>query len=178
MRPVQFADHSWTSVSEKLIATELDFFTDASHNHKLGFGIIFGKKWTKGTWEENFIRDCNPSITYLELYGVAIGILLWAKELKNKRVVLFCDNQSVVKIIKKASSPHVNCMVLIRIITFTSLKHNVSCFVRYVKSADNVLPDALSRNDMTRFWRINVEQVPQELPSKIWPIRKIWKHDY
>ena len=84
--------------SEKLIADQMDFYTDALGSNKpgYGFGCVFGKRWAQQAWGSNFIADLKPSIEFLELFAVAVAIHLWANLLQNRRVVIFCDNQSVI----------------------------------------------------------------------------------
>ena len=127
-----------------LSTDEIDFYTDASQAVNLGFGCVYKNHWTWGHWEPNFIQDYQLSIEYLELYRVAVGIELWAPLLQNNRVVIFCDNKSVVEMINKNASPCKNCMILIRTIVLTSLRYNVRFFTKYMKSAENILADTLS----------------------------------
>ena len=54
-------------------AKELGFYSDASVQLDLGFGAILGKKWICGTWEQNFVKNYNPSIEYLELFALCAG---------------------------------------------------------------------------------------------------------
>lgn len=93
--------------------TDVGFFTDASKNHALGMGGVFGKHWFFTQWEKNYIRNCNLSINYLELLAVATGIYLWAHEMKGKHVLIHCDNKPVVDMINASSSTCKNCMLLI-----------------------------------------------------------------
>ena len=44
------------------------------------------------------------------------------------------------------------CMKLIRIIALEGIRRNQKVVVRYVKSADNLLSDSLSRIKMSTFW--------------------------
>ena len=48
--------------SKKLVADEIEFFTDASGAEHLGFGCYFGGLWTDGRWENKLITHLNPSI--------------------------------------------------------------------------------------------------------------------
>ena len=160
-----------------LTADELDFFTDASGSEKLGFGCVFNKEWTFTMWNPEFIRMCRPSIEYLELFAVTVAVLLWAKKLINRRVIIFCDNMSVVEMINKAVSSCRNCMVLVRMITLASTKANVRFFARYIKSAENVRADALSYGQMSSFWnysRKDTSPVPTPIPGVLWLMEKLW----
>ena len=65
--------------SETLQADKIDFFSDAAKSAKLSFGCYYNGKWAYGLWGRQFIEDEDPSIQYLELYGLTMAIVLWAK---------------------------------------------------------------------------------------------------
>ena len=143
-RPFMDYDNIWTP-------EELDWYTDASKNRKLGFGGIFGEQWFAMRWDKDFIVEKDPSIQYLELYAVTASVLLWIHKVQNKRIKLYCDNKSAVDMINVNTSSCKNCMVLIRIIVLESMKNNVRIYAEHVKSEDNNLADALSRFQFSRF---------------------------
>ena len=107
---LQFLDHpsafarQFMDFSTVLTATDIDFFTDATRNPYLGCGGHCEKEWFFMQWDSQFIIDHEPSIEFLELYAVVIGIFLWIHKFKNKRIFLFCDNMSVVYMINKCTS--------------------------------------------------------------------------
>ena len=153
------------------------FFSDASKNSKLGFGCIMGNFWTFGQWNSNFIIDCDPSIEYLELFGLAAGILTWTDELQNDNYLVHCDNQAVVHMINNSTSSCKQCMVLIRILTLDNLIHNRSLTAVYVPTLKNILADSLSRLNFTKFFKHaprNINTFPSRLPEKIWPMERLW----
>ena len=158
-------------------ATELDMYSDASRNFKLGFGAYCGPEWTVGQWDEQFCIAKQPSIEYLDLFGVTVVVLNWLKLFKNMRIVLFCDNEAVMSMINNSSSKCKNCMVLVRMIVLESLVYNTRVFARYVKSKDNEKADAISRLQWSRFWKIagnSVNRHPTAVPECMWPMQKIW----
>ena len=165
--------------SRLLIADEIDMFSDASG--KIGLGAICGSSWLHQEWPQEFIRDIKPSIEYLELYGVVAGVLNWIHRFRNKRVVLFCDNKSVVDMINMTSTSCKNCMVLIRILVLKGMIENVRIFARHIEGKNNVLSDHLSRNRIYSFHKECLDQDrvmdkhPTQVPEAIWPISKIWK---
>ena len=61
----------------------LDMYSDASRNFDLGFGAYCGNCWTVGQWNRNFMEKCEPSIEYLELFALVVGVLNWIKLFKN-----------------------------------------------------------------------------------------------
>ena len=144
----KFIDMDLTITSE-----EVDFYTDASANKNLGCGGICGEDWFIMQWNEDFIKEKNPSINYLELYAVTIGIMSWIQKFSNKRIFIFCDNMSVVHMINNTTSKCKNCMVLIRLIVLQALTHNVKINAKHVAGVSNTFADQLSRLKYREFWR-------------------------
>ena len=162
--------------SEKLQAHDIGFYSDASASSILGFGSILKDQWIFGKWGEQFIKDEESSIEFLEIFALCAGILTWQKQLMNCRIVVHCDNQAVVSMINNITSSCPNCMYLIRLLTLDGLKHNRRVFATYISSKDNFLSDALSRMQFDRFRKLGpvMRQYPDKIHSSIWPIRKVW----
>ena len=159
-------------------AMEIDMFSDASGNYELGFGAYCGPEWCYGHWDTEFCRAVKPSIEYLELFGVLVAVLKWIKLFSNKRVILFCDNESVVHMINKSSSNCRNCMVLIRLMVAESILRNVRIYAKHVGTKQNGKADALSRLDFKRFWRLangTMNDAPTAIPTEIWPLDQLWQ---
>ena len=160
-------------------SNNIGFFSDASAAEGLGFGAILKNRWVRGDWPDKFIKDCKPSIEFLELYALCIGLFAWkdSPELKNGRVRIHCDNQAVVHMINNLTSSCKHCMLLIRLIVLNSLKYSYRLTACYINTKLNGLSDALSRNQMTRFRRLGPAMLakPDDLPEEIWPIYKVWQ---
>ena len=158
---------------------ELVFYLDASAKATLGFGAIFNKKWIWGQWEPGFIDNCKPSIKYLELYALTAAILMWSqeKDLRDNRIVIFCDNETVVQMINQVTSSCKNCMHLIRVLVLDGLIVNRRAFARRVRSKDNGLSDSLLRLQFKRFRNLDpdMNDFPCEVTPLIWPVSKVWK---
>ena len=156
---------------------EVQFYMDASRNFSLGFGGWCDSDWIYAQWDE-VIRHIEPSIEYLELFILTVGILLWVERFQNRRIYIFCDNMSVVYMINNMSSSCKNCMVLIRMVTLECMCHNVRLFAKHMSSADNGIADSLSRLDLTRFYSLtghmNMCPIPAAIPEKLWPLSKVW----
>ena len=166
--------------SKTIIADEIDFYSHASG--RIGFGAICGQQWMSQAWPKSFIDKFKPSIEYLELFGVTAAILVWIHLFRNRKVILFCDNKSVVDMINVTSTSCKNCMVLIRIIVLKGLLENVRVFAKHVKGVNNGLADSLSRLKMEKFHSLCKEEDREfdssqtPVPDMIWPPHKIWKH--
>ena len=165
--------------SKFLVADEIDMYSDASG--KIGMGAICGSAWMFQTWPPDFIQKFKPSIEYLELFAVTAAVLTWIHQFKNKRIILFCDNRSVVDMINFTTTSCKNCMVLVRILVLKGLVENVRIFARHVRGVDNGLADSLSRNKIKEFHKLCneagklMEPSAVPVPEAIWPINKIWK---
>ena len=162
-------------------ADDILMYSDSAKQTMRGFGAFCENDWMSYSWEQSgdgrFIEEYNPSIQYLELFGVTAAVLTWIHRFANRRIWLFCDNDSVVKMINKNSSKCKNCMVLIRKIIVHSMIHNVRVFAKWVSTDKNVLADALSRGDFIQFWENAPETMNHnstEIPSDIWPVQKLW----
>ena len=122
-------------------ATELDFFTDPAKGEDLGMGGVYGSQWFFAKWEPAYIRSCDPSIGYLELLALCTGVFIWSHKLRNKHMIVFTDNQSVVQMVNETSSKCKNCMHLIRKLTARSLYYNMRIFAKWVQGAVNIRAD-------------------------------------
>ena len=105
-------------------STEINFYSDSSAAKNLGYGCVFQNNWIHGIWEPGYIKCFKPSIEYLELFALCTGVLTWESQLRNCRIILFCDNQAVVQMVNSISSSCWNCMYLLRILVLNGLIHN------------------------------------------------------
>ena len=176
-KPTAFA-RPFLDYANTLEATKLNFYTDSSGNFDLGMGGICGQSWMFAQWQRTWMERFKPSIEYLELYAVTAATLAWIRRFANQRVIIFCDNISVVEMINSSSSRCRNCMVLIRLITLKSIEVNVRIFARHVKGKNNEISDSLSRLKFEKFAQLtqhmNMEENPTPVPKEIWPLSKIW----
>ena len=154
----------------------LDMYSDASRNFKLGFGAHCGPEWSFGQWDEQICNIKQPSIEYLELFAVLVGVLNWLILFCNRRIVLFCDNEAVVHMINNSTSKCKNCMVLIRHLVLEGLYCNTRVYAKYVRTKENCKADALSRLQWERFSKLakDMNPHPTSIPCSIWPMEKIW----
>ena len=165
--------------SDEKVAKTLNFFTDTSGNLETGgFGCIFNQHWSWGVWSSDFMKKFKPSIEYLELAALTFGIFMWGEKIGNQRSIIFCDNEAVVHMINNFTSSCKNCMFLLRKIMLKCLENNSRIFARHVKTQDNGIADALSRQDWKRFRMLTKEMVIDKQatkpPTELFPLSKIW----
>ena len=119
-------------------------------------GAVFNNMWLQGNWNANFIQEQKPSIEFLELFALTIAMVSWSElrnDLDNCRITIFCDNEAVVNMVNNMASSCSQCQKLIRILALGGIRFNRKVTVRHVRLKQNMLLDALSRNDYRRFWR-------------------------
>ena len=152
-------------------------YSDASKNINPGFGAICDSSWMYGSWEAGYIKSFDPSIEYLELFAVVCAVVTWIHRFRNKRVILFCDNKSVVGMVNKMSSSCKNCMALLRILILKGMMENVRVFAKHMPGKQNKFSDWLSRGQIDRFKVMGAEKFeaePMEIPEQLWPMSKLW----
>ena len=76
----------------------------------------------------------------------------------------------VVNMVNNLASKCPRCMFLLRLLTLNGLQFNRRVSVCYVKSADNILSDALSRLQFKRFWKEDPNMNPH--PDEVHPLMK------
>ena len=163
-------------------AEELDWFSDAAKSVKKGYGGHHMSHWFYGQWDANFIKDCDPSIEFLKLYALVIGVLLWTKYHQNSRITLFCDNESVVFMVNNQSSKCRNCMIFIRIITMHCMSHNTRVYAKHVRTHLNKRADDLSRLKVSAFKEtcqnmgLDIDPYPSVIPEVLCDIKSLWIH--
>ena len=158
-------------------AEKINMFSDATTNRLLGFGAICGTSWMYSRWNPVFLDKVNPSIEYLELFALVAGCLQWLHRFQNKKIVLFCDNDSVCKMVNKNTSSCPHCMILIRILVLHCLTLNVRVYAKHLSSRANRDADLLSRIKIGRFKLLNpgkYDETPTPVPVAIWPMQKVW----
>jgi hypothetical protein len=64
------------------------------------------------------------NIMLLEVDPIAVAVEIWGHELKNRRLVLFTDNQTLVVVLQKQTSKDSLTMFLIRRLVMTCLTNN------------------------------------------------------
>ena len=166
-------------LTEVLTAREIKLYTDASRNSKLGCGGYCDRDWFVQKWETSFMKKHNPSIAFLELFAVVVAVKLWIHRFPNQRIILFCDNKSVVHMINKNTSNCPRCLNLVRILVLESMTKNVRIYAKHVDTKANRKADLLSRLRIDRFWSENSKHFNAEstrIPHQLWPMAKVWHH--
>lgn len=155
-----FLSTSWVD------SVSLELYTDASG--ALGFGGIFGRKWFQGCWQRHQqIGQPGISIAWQELFAIVVACHLWGDAFANKRIIFYCDNESVVHIVNSKRSRIPRVMDLVRHLTLLTLEHNFYLKIMHIEGKKNEIADSISRFQMERFRSLapHAEQAPCPVPS-------------
>jgi hypothetical protein len=91
------------------------------------------------------------SIAWRELFAVVIKCRIWGHLFVGRRMLLYCDNQSVVEIVNSGTSRCPLVMCLVRSLYFLAGRFNVDVKLRHVPGLDNKAADLLSRDAVQDF---------------------------
>jgi hypothetical protein len=142
--------HAWNGTSVFLeddwtLSSVLCFAADASN---AGMGAVYLKHW----WSAPF----NPAhlklpIAWRELFAIVVSCRIWGHAWASKRVLIECDNQTIVHSVNNGSSKKPNIMSLIRDLFFIGSYIAFNIRFKHLPCVHNVGPDLLSRLKITQF---------------------------
>lgn len=170
-------NQSMVDIENSIKVMDISFFSDASAAENLGFGCVYGKRWLYAKWDPDFIKNCRPSIEFLELLALCAGLLIWNSEIANGKFVLHCYNMAIVHMINNLTSSCKFCMYLIRILVLNGLKYNRRLQCCYVRSRDNFLSNALSRLKIRTFksHAVGIHEFPDIIHTELWLATSLWR---
>lgn len=108
-----------------------------------GWGIVCGDKRSHGEWTNS---ESEYHIKYLELLAAFFGFKHFAKDTRNKEILLRIDNTTAISYINRMSGikfPHLND--LSRLIWQWCKARNLFIFASYISSSDKQRADCESR---------------------------------
>ena len=101
---------------------------------------LFMLKWA------GHISECH--ITLKEMVPIVIVAALWGPTWRGKSVLVQCENSAVVSIINHGASKNQDTMHLARCLAFITAKFDFHMQASHIKRIDNILADALSRDNL------------------------------
>ena len=141
------------------------FSTDASGN--LGFGGLFESEWFSVPWTE---AQRSWSIETQELYPIVVASQVWGKRWSSSRILIKCDNLSVVNCVNKGYSKVPIMGDLLRVFMYNSMRYNFLFRAEHVPGVDNKLADLLSRLLPQEFRRRATWADPEPVPLPPCPL--------
>ena len=157
---------SWNGVAmfispEWSDADSLQLFTDASGS--LGYGAYFNGAWFRGDWQPHQQLPTR-SIQWQELFAIVAAALTWGHLLEGRRIRFNCDNLPIVQAWSNQSSKHPGIMELLRKLFFIAAQHSFTVALKHLPGRLNCIADALSRNQISRFFSLAPQANQQPTP--------------
>ena len=109
------------------------------------------------------------SITVKELVPIVVAAAIWGKSWAGGTVLAKCDNAAVVAMINKGNCKEQECMHLLRCLSFIGVEFNFNLVATHVEGRENVLADALSRNNISLFCQLypQAHATPTRIPPEL-----------
>ena len=148
-----FLDHDWTP------SPAFQLFTDAS---QLGYGCYWRGHWLYGPWSR---QQAARDIQWKELFAILVAATTWASHWRRKRLLVHCDNQTVVDICRTGTLKNTDLMRLICTLFFMAARHNFTLLINHIPGVDNSVADALSRLQFHRFCQLAPEADSEPTPT-------------
>ena len=115
---------------------------------KRTFGAIFGSQWHYGKWPASWRHR---TIACLEFYSIVLILYLWGKDMTNRRILFFTDNEALVHVINKQSCWDKDLMTFVRKLVLVCLSYNIVFKAKHIPGLCNTFVDALSRLQLQTF---------------------------
>ena len=125
---------------------DLEFSTDAAG--KLGYGGLFRHEWFSVPWTR---AQRSWSIEVQELYPIVMASQIWGHKWTSSRILIKCDNLSIVNCINKGYTKVPIMGDLLRVLMYNSMRFNFLFRAEHIPGVQNKLSDLLSRLNLPQF---------------------------
>ena len=136
----------------------INMSSDAS---KLGFGACYGSQWIQSKYPTSWQ---SYHITVLEFYPIYVLIAIFGPLLRNSSILFKCENSAVVEIINKQTSKNPTVMMILRPLILLLVEYNVHLRASHIPGLTNILPDKISRFQITTQLLQDYKMNPQPTP--------------
>ena len=142
-----------------------------------GCGAYSRSSWFMLKWAGSISES---HITVKEMVPVVISAAIWGHTWQGKTVQIRCDNMAVVSIVNHGSSKNHEAMHLARCLAFIAGKFDFHMEATHIKGADNLLADALSRDNLPLFQSLypQADQEASQIPESLIDMLILSKPDW
>ena len=156
---------------------DLSIVSDASGSW--GCAAIFSQEWFQLRWE-GLGEARQQTITVKELLPIVIAAALWGAQWAGKTVRAQCDNAAVVAVLRSRTSRESEVMHLLRCLAFLEAKHSCCMVATHIQGSQNILADALSRDNSRLFQSLHPQanKVSVPIPAAVLDVLVVTKPDW
>ena len=120
----------------------VDVQTDACFE---GLAAFFARNWVYSHFSFGLPQLSDLHITQKETLAIVMAAEHWALAWAIKHVIIRCDNQAVVSVINKGTTPNVILVPYLHWLFWLSAVFNFRITAHYVPGCCNFIADAMSR---------------------------------
>ena len=145
-----------------------------AHNHLIqtdasgawGCGAFWNGQWFQWRWPPEWAQH---HIMVKELVPIVLSCTVWGRELAGNRVLVECDNSSVVIAVNKHYARDQTAMHLLRSLWFFVAHFDIDLKCKHIAGVDNSTADHLSRDNLHLFFHLHpqVTREPTPLPPSL-----------
>jgi hypothetical protein len=106
-------------------------------------------------------------ITTLELFPIYVLIGLFGEKIRNSSVLFHSDNEGVVDVLNKQSSPNDVIMNVVRPLVLLLIDNNIMLRSKHVPGIHNTLCDQISRFQVPLLQKYGMRMEPENLPPHL-----------
>ena len=106
------------------------------------------------------------------MFAVYVAIPLWGNRLRDKQIIVYCDNKDVVTIWSSGTCKVKEYMNLVRKLFFVCASWNINLLAQHIPGRKNKVADVLSRLQVKEFHQLvpDAEPKPTPIPNELWVI--------
>ena len=143
------------------IQANLSLWSDASGSW--GCAAYWEGSWFHFPWSYLPQLQSLPIAT-LELLPILAACAIWGHQWSRATVCAHCDNAAVVQVINSGYARDPTIMQMLRCLFFIPAYFNFTLIAEHVPGVDNPIADALSRNQLDRFFTLVPQAPPLPIP--------------
>ena len=110
------------------------------------------------------------NIAIVEFYPIVLSLYLWGREMSNRCILFFTDNEALVHVINKQSCKDKGLLFFVRKLVLLCLQNNILFKAIHVRGVHNILADSLSRLQVEKFRCLApafIDQYPTDIPVNL-----------
>ena len=119
--------------------------------------------------QEACFQDGPMGINWRELCAITMALAIWGDQFKGERILVHCDNTSVMQIMAKCSSRSNSMMVLVCSLAMFGMQNNSDLCLQHIPVVNNGTADTLSRFNKDQFWHLALDVDPSMMPLVSFP---------
>ena len=149
--------------------------TDASGSW--GCGAFWDGQWLQWCWPPEWTHY---SIMVKELVPIVLSCAVWGRRLARSRVLIECDNSSVVAAVNKHYTKEKVAMHLLRSLIFFVAYYDIDVKCKHIAGVNNTTADHLSRNNLQSFFCLHPQAAlqPNPIPPPLLQILEVGAPDW